>query len=217
MAKTPARKKKSSKKKRHVERPDLRATLLDAAETLFREEGYASATARRIASKVGLKHQAVFYYFGSQDELLLALLRRSSDAHRERLVGALNSEKPVRAIWDVISDPDNMRLSLEFMALGIHNEAIRKALAENAEAVRKLEAEAVAKHLEARGVRPLFSPNMVSILTNAMARLLVQESTLGITIGHEEVERLVEGSLSHFEQTGGVAEFMRPLVDAMSE
>lgn len=210
-----AGRKKTRKRKRHVERPDLRATLLDAAESLIRDEGYAAATARRIASKVGLKHQAIFYYYGTQEELLLALFRRVADAHREALIAALNSEQPIRALWNIVSDPSGMRLSLEFMALANHSDAIRHAIAENAVVIRKLEAAAIAKHLSARGVKPLLSPQMVSILTNAMARYLVQEATLGITIGHEEAEALVDGSLTQFERAGGASELLQPLVDAL--
>lgn len=204
------------RKKRFVERPDLRPILLDAAERIIREDGYAAATARAIASKVGLKHQVIFYYFGSQDDLLLAVYRRAADAHRERLTEALNSTRPIRAIWEALSDRRGMRLALEFMALANHNDAIRRAIAQHVETVRRLETEAVSKHLEARGVKPQFSPEMVSILTNALARFLMQEEALGITSGHAEAEALVEGSLRRFEVTGETIGYMLPLVSALS-
>jgi AcrR family transcriptional regulator len=73
---------KTRRKKRYVERPDIRSNLLDAAEALIWEDGYAAATARRIADRVGMKHQAVFYYFGSQDELLVEVFRRTAKSNR---------------------------------------------------------------------------------------------------------------------------------------
>ena len=196
---------KAPRKKRYVERPDIRATLLDAAEALVREEGYAAATARRIASKVGLKHQVVFYYFGTQDDLLLALVRRTSDQHREALTTALASEQPLRGLWNLLRDRHATKFHLELLALANHNEAIRSELASHAVIVRDLEAEAIARHLKARGIELRISPRLVSILTNALARLLVQESTLGIDAGHEEVEALVEESLRTFGLNGGEA------------
>lgn len=189
-------------KKRHVERPDIREMLLDAAETVVLEEGYAAATARRIASQVGMKHQAVFYYFGSQDDLLLALLRRSMDSHRKHLKEALTSDKPLRAMWDLVSEPSFAKIGLEFMALANHNDDIRKEMASMSESFRALEAEAVKRHLEQRGIKPRLSPEVVSVLTNATARLLVQEATLGIHAGHDEVKALVDASLSNFEARG---------------
>ena len=196
---------KAPRKKRYVERPDIRATLLDAAEALIREEGYAAATARRIASKIGLKHQAVFYYFGTQDELLLALVQRSSQAHREQLEAALRSDQPLRALWDMQRDRDATKFHLELLALANHNATIRAELADAAVIVRALEAEAIERHFKAKGIEPRLPAQLVSILTNALARLLIQESTLGIEAGHDEVEALVEASLRSFELGGDVA------------
>ena len=203
-------------KKRYVPRPDIRAKLLDAAEGLFREEGYGAATARRIANRVGMKHQAVFYYFDSQDELLLALFRRQADMYRERLEAALNSQYPLLSLWEVIGDADATKLGLEFMALATHNTAVRTEIARNAVSVRALETAAIARYLDSRGIKPRLSPQFVSILTNAMARLLVQEATLGIHAGHEEAETLVYNSFRNFEAAGDVDAGVEPIVDAIS-
>src|SRR6188472_1112081 len=116
---------KAPRKRRYVERPDIRATLLDAAEALMREEGYAAATARRIAARIGLKHQVVFYYFGTQDDLLLALVRRTSVQHSQALATVLGSEQPLRGLWDLLRDRHATKFHLELLALANHNEAIR--------------------------------------------------------------------------------------------
>jgi len=196
---------KPPRKKRFVERPDIRATLLDAAEALIREEGYAAATARRIASKVGLKHQVVFYYFGTQDELLLALVQRTSHAHQEKLERTLQSDQPLRSLWNLLRDRDATKFHLELLALANHNETIREHLASQAVVSRSIEAAAIERHLKARGIEPRLSPQLVSILTNALARLLIQETTLAIDAGHDEVEAMVEDSLRIFETSGDVA------------
>lgn len=204
------------RKRRYVERPDVRVALLDAAEALVREEGYAAATARRIATRAGLKHQVIFYYFGSQDELLLAVYRRAAEAAYKRLEMAMASDHPVRALWEIVSDREETRFTLEFMALANHNELVRAELAKNAEAARKLQADALARHFEARGIVPRLSPQLVAVMTTSMARSLVQEATLGISAGHDELEALIFDSLRNFELRGESDGDMETVVAAMS-
>jgi len=207
---------RAKKQRRYVERPDVRQKLLDAAETVFREEGYGAATVRRIAKQAGMTHQAVFYYFGSQDELLLTLLRRVTESYFVNLEKALSSASPLRGLWDLVSDSNATKIGLEFIALANHNETIRAELASNAVKIREFEAEAVRKHLEEKGIEPRLSPELVSILTNSLARLLVQEATLGIHAGHEEAEALVDESLRNFEASGNSNPEVEPIVAAMS-
>lgn len=207
---------KAKKQKRYVERPDVRQKLLDAAEAVFREEGYGAATVRRVAKRAGMTHQAVFYYFGSQDEMLLSLLRRVTESYCARLEEALSSDSPLRGLWNLVSDSNSTKIGLEFMAMANHNETIRAELASNAVKIRSLEAEAVKRHLEEKGIEPRLSPELVSILTNSLARLLVQEATLGIHAGHEEAEALVDESLRNFEASGESNKEVEPIVAAMS-
>src|SRR5580693_6739527 len=54
-----------------------REAILAAAETIMTEEGYAAVTSRRVAEKAGLKSQLVHYYFGTMDELFVAVYERS--------------------------------------------------------------------------------------------------------------------------------------------
>lgn len=208
--------KKTTQRRRHVQRPDTREKLLDAAETVVREEGYAAATVRRIAKQAGMNHQAVFYYFGSQDDLLFELLARSSTRYHARLNEVLESRKPLIELWKLLRDKEGTKLGLEFMAMANHNENIRKEIARNARKFRKLEAEAIARHLESKNIKPRLSPTLVAMLTNSVARLLVQESTLGIHVGHKELERLVDKSFSDFEASGVSNIEVEPVVGRMS-
>ena len=61
-----------------------RAQLLDAAERLLLEEGYAAVTSRRVAAKAGLKPQLVHYYFRTMDDLFVAVFRRRADENLAR-------------------------------------------------------------------------------------------------------------------------------------
>ena len=80
-----------------LENSKSRGILLDAAEQLMREEGYASVTSRRVATRAELKPQLVHYYFRTMDDLFLALLQRGAEQNRERLEGALASSDPLGA------------------------------------------------------------------------------------------------------------------------
>jgi AcrR family transcriptional regulator len=57
-------------------RQQATTTLLDAAERLLFEVGYAGVTTRRVAEVAGVKHGLVHYYFGSMEELLTQTLER---------------------------------------------------------------------------------------------------------------------------------------------
>lgn len=63
-----------------------RAALLDAAEKLFAERGYAGASLRAITDAAGANLGAVNYHFSSKEELLWEVIsRRVSPINRERL------------------------------------------------------------------------------------------------------------------------------------
>jgi TetR/AcrR family transcriptional regulator len=57
-------------------RQQATTTLMDAAERLLFEVGYAGVTTRRVAEEAGVKHGLVHYYFGSMEELLTQTLER---------------------------------------------------------------------------------------------------------------------------------------------
>lgn len=79
-----------------------RQALLDAAEELFARDGIDAVSNRRIAEHAGTaNHSAVAYHFGTKDELLHELVRRSlisTEARRYELIAALGSEGGLREI-----------------------------------------------------------------------------------------------------------------------
>ena len=66
---------------RRIGAPDAknRGVLLDAAEELLLQEGYAAVTSRRVADAAGLKPQLVHYYFRTMEDLFLEVFRRRAE------------------------------------------------------------------------------------------------------------------------------------------
>ena len=79
-----------------AETSGTRVRLLEAAERIMLEEGYASVTSRRVAARAGLKPQLVHYYFRTMDDLFLALFGRRAEQGLERMSRALASRWPGR-------------------------------------------------------------------------------------------------------------------------
>ena len=82
-----------------------RLALLDAAQRLMLEQGYAAVTSRQVAARAGLKPQLVHYYFRTMDDLFLALFRRGAEQNLERQARALASPQPLRALWSFSTEP----------------------------------------------------------------------------------------------------------------
>ncbi len=64
--------------------------LMDVAEQLLYEEGYARVTTRAVADVAGVKHGLVHYYFGSMEELLTQTLERFVDQLADALEALYN-------------------------------------------------------------------------------------------------------------------------------
>ena len=82
-----------------VLRPDNRATFLDAAERLLVEEGRAGISTRRLAREAGLNHGLVHYYFGSVENLMLAVFERFTERLVERQREMYAADVPFLAKW----------------------------------------------------------------------------------------------------------------------
>ncbi|CAN7627776.1 helix-turn-helix domain containing protein [Phenylobacterium sp. LjRoot219] len=177
-----------------------RTVLLDATERLMLEEGYAAVTTRRVAKEVGLTPALVHCYFKTTDDLLVALYRRSTERNLAQLTAALQSEKPLQALWDLSSDAVRTNLTMEFRALANHRKVIGVEIARYAEQARELQAEAMQRVLDRSPVdRKLFTPAGVTVLLAATARALTMEEGVGITSGHEDARAIVDWLLQRLE------------------
>ncbi len=124
---------------RRIGAPDAknRGVLLDAAEQLLIEEGYAAVTSRRVADRAGLKPQLVHYYFRTMEDLFLAVFHRRAEEGLTVLAAALQSRQPLWALWRFSTAPQATRLTMEFMGLANHRKALRAEIVYYAERFRR--------------------------------------------------------------------------------
>jgi AcrR family transcriptional regulator len=174
--------------------------LLDAAEQLMREEGYAAVTSRRLGAKAGVNPQLVHYYFRSMDNLFMELWRRYTDQNLARQAQAFLAPHPLRIIWECQIDARDTSLGAELMALARHRKVLRAEIARSGEQFRKMQASALSQIMDEYGLTECFgSPDTLSVFLAALARMLVVEEELGVFGGHVQTRALIERWIDRLE------------------
>jgi AcrR family transcriptional regulator len=187
---------------RRIGGPDAknRGVLLDAAEELMLEEGYAAVTSRRVAERAGLKPQLVHYYFRTMDEMFIEVFRRRAEEGLEAQAAALDSPQPLWALWEFGIDPAGTRLTMEFTGLANHRKALRTVIADYAERFRKQEVEAMTTVLHRYGYDVSDVPPVVwAVFATSVSRVMIMEQTLGMSVGHAEMLAFCEDWLHRLE------------------
>jgi AcrR family transcriptional regulator len=182
--------KQTPERERRVKRETVRERVLEAANAMFAEEGFAAASLDRVAEAAGFSKGAVYSNFANKDELLLALVMEKIDA-RIKLI-----ESRLAMLWAKGGAPKGMDLSLaagrELRALGAadpawqilflefwlrcaRNEELRKRLSEKRNAMRG----AIAKSVQAMASVAGIALNNEEALNMATA-VLALSNGLGI-------------------------------------
>ncbi|WP_199432945.1 TetR/AcrR family transcriptional regulator [Qaidamihabitans albus] len=81
-------------------RAERERQMIDVAEAVFAELGYAAASMDEIAERVGVSKPMLYEYFNSKEGLLLACIRQSRAALRtvteQAVTGAVTAEDAIR-------------------------------------------------------------------------------------------------------------------------
>ncbi len=87
---------------------DTREKMLEVAERRFAEKGYDGAHLESIASEVGVRKTALYYYFDSKEDLYVAVLERILAEFDRTVSAALDTDRPtlerLHALSDAIND-----------------------------------------------------------------------------------------------------------------
>ncbi len=181
-----------------------RAQLIDAAELLVLEEGYAAVTSRRVAARAGLKPQLVHYYFRTMDDLFLEVFRRRAEENVTRIERAIASDGSLRVLWQLNADPRGARFNIEFVALANHRKAIRAEIARYAERFRAAQLDAVTSALGTLGVTEDTLPPIVALLLmTGVSQVMALEDALGVTAGHDTTRSFIERSIERLDPRPG--------------
>jgi AcrR family transcriptional regulator len=175
------------------------SAMLDAAEDILREEGYAALTSRRVAERVGVKQRLVYYYFQTMDDLIVYTFQRLSTRELERLDAASASERPLHALWQVAIETSDARTISEFTALSLRIERLKAEVAGFVERSRAIQVGVVAAALERRGGGVRLAAPVWAMLATSLALTLTREAQLGIAAGHHETTAAVLAFLDELE------------------
>lgn len=173
---------------------------MDAVESVMRAYGYGALTARKVAEQAGLKHQLVYYYFPTLDDLLIATYERHIARYMARIEVAFRSDRPLHAFWHVHSDPIDATLNMEFLAMANHNEAIRARTVAFGEDIRRYGLERLGFPLvKPESGKSAINPFAVTMALTSIGSILGLETAIGITGGHGEMLDLVEWCIDQLE------------------
>jgi AcrR family transcriptional regulator len=174
--------------------------LLDAAERLLVDVGYAGMTTRRIAEEAGVNHGLVHYYFGSNENLMVRALERFTDRLIARQRELYASDLPFLEKWRTAmrylmsEDVTYEKVWLELQALAWNHLELRERLARVNDEWREVLTEAFAEPHRELGIdMPLDA--MVSLVMTFNIGMIVER--LGdIETGHEELLEWIDRWLS---------------------
>jgi AcrR family transcriptional regulator len=174
--------------------------LLDAAERLLVEVGYAGITTRRLAEEAGVNHGLVHYYFGSNENLLVRALERFTEGLIARQRELYSTDMPFVEKWRtamrylVSEDVTYEKIWLELQALAWNNADLRARLARVNNEWRAVLTDAFAEpYRELKIPMPLEA--LVSLVMTFNIGIMV-ERLGGIEAGHAELLEWIDRWLS---------------------
>src|ERR1043166_2959685 len=169
--------------------------MLDGAEGIVRDEGYAALTSGAVAERCGVKQRLVYYYFQTMDDLIVECFRRLAAREVERLRAAQGSAAPLQALWEVATHSSDARLVAEFMAMANRIERLKHEVVSFIEHSRELQAEIVAAALASRPGPGRLTPAALVLLASSIALAINREAQLGVRLGHAELMQAIEAML----------------------
>jgi AcrR family transcriptional regulator len=174
--------------------------LLDAAEKLMLEDGYAAVTTRRVGAVADMNKALVHYYFGTMDDLFIALFRRNAERSVDRLTAALLSPQPLWGYWEATRDVSSAALVNEFIALANHRKAIRSEIAKYSRKHRQMELDVLSRVLKGYGLElQRWSPVTIILAISAISQYLRVEEAFDIQTGHAEMVSVIESHIRELE------------------
>lgn len=168
------------------------------------EEGYAAVSSRSVAARVGINPPLVHYYFGTIDDLFVAVLRRRAEANVERMADALDADTPLSDWWRLASDPRGTALFIELIAAANHRPVLRAAVGEVARTVRSRQIERLGTLLGEYGLDPdEFPPALIAAAVQGLAFAVVADEVAGYDTATDEARAGMDRLVARLEARRG--------------
>jgi len=177
-------------------RQQATVALMDAAEHLLYEVGYAGVTTRAVAEAAGVNHGLVHYYFGSMEELLTQTLARFAEQLAQALEALYADPNLTFAekwrlgsqFW--VTEPTSRfpKILLELLAMGWNMPVLRTRLTEVHARFRTIFEHHFGQALRDYGLDESEFPLKVIVAAVTSFQLgLIVESLSGVEEGHPEL------------------------------
>jgi AcrR family transcriptional regulator len=190
-------------------RQQTTVALLDAAERLLYEVGYAGVTTRRVAEEAGVKHGLVHYYFGSMEELLTQTLERLADRLAKRLdEHYADPELPFAEKWRIvvqfwIQEPRSRfpKILLELTAMSWNNPQLRQRISAVYSRFRAIFERYFEAAIRDYGLdETQFPLEAVAAAAGTLQLGIIVEGLSGFHDGHTELLTRIQSRLDSLEQ-----------------
>jgi AcrR family transcriptional regulator len=178
--------------------------LLDAAERLLVDVGYAAITTRRLAAEAGVNHGLVHYYFGSMENLLARVLERFTGrmiARQRAMYTAPDVafiDKWRTAIRYLDDDREYQKVWYELQALAWNRPELRERVAHVDAEWRAVLSEAFAEPRERYGIDMPLEALVALVIT--FNEGIIFERLSGVETGQAALLDWIEGWLEDREQ-----------------
>jgi len=189
-----------------AERIDPREALLDAAERLLVEIGYAGISARRLAKEANVNLGLVHYHFGSMENVYLEALERYTARLIERQKALYAADLPFIEKWrramDYLVGEDLSsgyeKVWLELQAMAWNRPELKKQLARVNARWRAVLTKAFDQAMREYGLQPDRVPlDALVSLVMTFNQGIILERHAGVFAGHREllawIDRWLEG------------------------
>lgn len=164
------------------------------------KDGYAAVSSRSVAAAAGMQAPLVHYYFATLDDLFVAVLHRRSERNLEKMAEALTSDEPLRAWWELASDPRGTAILVELLAAANHRQALKDEVGEVARRLRRLQLEKLEELLPQYGIDPLLIPPvLVAATIQGLAFGVVQDQLAGYDTAPEEAVAAMDRLIARLE------------------
>jgi AcrR family transcriptional regulator len=183
-----------------TKREERRQQILDAALRCFSRDGFHATTTADIVRESGLSQGALYLYFATKDDIVVAL---ADDRHQgEVFLNALaqSEQDPVQGMMllvelygRVLADPrrtDMRRVGIQGWAEALRNPRIHQSVVEGFTTVRAAIVELIRRGQATGQIRPEVDPDAAARTMIAVFQGLVLQLTWG-----EDVDLAASGSL----------------------